>query len=589
MEPAGGEAVDARAATIRAFHEAREAGDAGRIAEAALNLPSGQQFGEHPGQIPALIHEAYVAAADPPMQARLAAALARAWVYGGDPPRGAPFADQAVAVADRLGDPVILADALDAALLSRWGPDDFTERLQLSVRLADTAAHLTATEPRLSAHLWRLTTAWECLDVIAVQRQLRALDVLAGETGSPRAAFFAGARRAMYALVTEELEEADRLIARTGELGASTTEPDVEAVTHGLAATRAQRAADTGALRREAAAYEEYGTEQGIPSVSAQGALLWLHAGEPGRARALQQQIAGGGLGSLPRDVYFLLTVCLLVEIAAELKIEQVAADGARLLEPYAGRAVLNAGAVAFHGVVDEYLARAQASLGRPGAAGWRHSAVSCYERIGARWWRDRLAGAPGGAAPATAVTVHFRPNDAAGWIIGRDGATAVLPDVKGLHYLRHLLQRPGLDVEAVDLAAAVAGHPGVTISQGEADVIDAQAASAYRARLADIDTELSEAESWADGSRSGRLRLEREALLGEIAAAAGLGGRRRQFTSAQERARIAVRKAIVAALQRIEEHDSSLARQLRDCVRTGSACRYDPDPARPVAWILDR
>jgi len=389
MEPAGARA-DAWAAAIRAFHEARDAGDAGRMAEAALSLPFGQQFGEHPGQIPALIHEAYVAAADPALQARLAAALARAWAYGGDAPRGVPFASQAVSVADRTGDPVILADALDAALLSRWGPDDFTERLQLSVRLADTAAHLTATEPRLSAHLWRLTTAWECLDVIAVQRQLRALDILASETGSPRAAFFAGARRAMYALVTEHLDEADRLIARTVELGATTAEPDVEAVTHSLAATRAQRAGDTEALRREAAAYEAHGTGQGISSVSAQGALLWLYAGEHDRALALAQQIAGAGLDSVPRDVFFLLTVAFLAEIAAELKAERMAADGARLLEPYAGRAVLNAGAM-FHGVwTSTSSARTPRSAARTRLAG---GTAPC---------RATSASAPGGGATAS-------------------------------------------------------------------------------------------------------------------------------------------------------------------------------------------
>ncbi len=144
------------------------------------------------------------------------------------------------------------------------------------------------------------------------------------------------------------------------------------------------------------------------------------------------------------------------------------------------------------------------------------------------------------------------------------------------------------MDVKAADLAAAVAGHPGAAVSHSDADVIDAQALSAYRARLADIDAELSEAESWADGPRASRLRLEREALLGEIGAATGLGGRRRRFTSAQERARVAVRKAIVSALDRIDQHDSSLARRLRDSVRTGSACRYDPDPVRPVVWILD-
>jgi hypothetical protein len=586
MEPAGERAADVRAAAIRAFHQARSAGDAERMAEAALNLPFGQQFGEHPGQIPALVHEAYVAAAEPPMQARLAAALVRAWVYGGDLPRSIPFAESAISLAERIGDPVILADALDAALLSRWGPDDFTERLQLSVRLVDAAAHLTATEPRLSAHLWRLTTAWESLDLMVVQRQLRALDVLAEETGSPRVAFFAAARRALYALVAEDLDEADRLIAQVAELGTHTTEPDVEAITHNLAASRAQRAADLAGLRREAIAYEAYGTEQGIPSVSAQGALLWLQVGEPGRARALQHQITGAGLGSIPRDMYFLLTVTLLVELAAELDIEQIAAEGARLLEPYAGQAVLNVGA-GFHGVVDEYLFRANLALGRAEATTWRDRAMSCYERIGARWWRDRLAGGSDSAGRETSATIHLHQADT-GWIVGRDGATAVLPDVKGLHYIRHLLQRPGLDVEATELTAAVAGHPGSIISDVDAEVIDSQALRAYRARLADIDAELTEAESWADESRASLLRLEREALLDEVGTATGLGDRRRKFSTTQERARIAVRKAIVSALSRIAEHDSSLARQLHDSVRTGSACRYDPDPARLVAWILD-
>jgi len=390
----------------------------------------------------------------------------------------------------------------------------------------------------------------------------------------------------MFALVTDNLDEADRLIARTAELGATTAEPDVEAVTHSLAATRAQRAGDTEALRREAAAYEAHGTLQGIPSVSAQSALLWLQAGQPERALALAQQLAGAGLDHVPRDVFFLVTVAFLTEIAAELNAEPMVADGARLLEPYAGRAVLNAGAM-FHGVADDYLFRAHSSLGRADATGWRHSAVSCYERIGAGWWRDRLAWPSGDPVRERAVAVHFHQLDR-GWLVGRDGATAVLPDVKGLHYIRYLLQRPGLEVEAADLAAAVGGHPGVTISQADTDVIDGEALRAYRARLAEIDAELSEAQSWADEPRSGRLRLEREALLGEIGAATGLGGRRRRFSSAGERARIAVRKAIVSALNRVEQHDSSLARQLRDSLRTGRACRYDPDPARPVAWILD-
>jgi hypothetical protein len=65
-------------------------------------------------------------------------------------------------------------------------------------------------------------------------------------------------------------------------------------------------------------------------------------------------------------------------------------------------------------------------------------------------------------------------------------------------------------------------------------------------------------------------------------------GGRRRRFSSADERARVAVRKAISATLARIGQHDAALARLLRDTVRTGWACRYDPDPARPISWVLE-
>src|SRR5258708_26274579 len=77
------------ASAFRAFREAREAGDAELMVQAALSLPSGQRFGAFPGQVPALVYEAYAAAAEPVDRCRLAAALARAWVYGGGAGRAA--------------------------------------------------------------------------------------------------------------------------------------------------------------------------------------------------------------------------------------------------------------------------------------------------------------------------------------------------------------------------------------------------------------------------------------------------------------------------------------------------------------------
>ena len=79
----------------------------------------------------------------------------------------------------------------------------------------------------------------------------------------------------------------------------------------------------------------------------------------------------------------------------------------------------------------------------------------------------------------------------------------------------------------------------------------------------------------------------EREALLSELVWATGLGGTRRVTGSTSKRARIAVRKAIVAAVARVEQADAPMARHLNDSERTVSNCRDEPDPDHPVRWVL--
>ena len=101
--------------------------------------------------MPALLYEAYAQATAAPRRCRLSAALARAWVYGGYPERSRVFAREATDLASGTGDPRLVADALDAALLANWGPDCFAERLSLAARLEEVAAHLIEPEPRLGA------------------------------------------------------------------------------------------------------------------------------------------------------------------------------------------------------------------------------------------------------------------------------------------------------------------------------------------------------------------------------------------------------------------------------------------------------
>jgi hypothetical protein len=577
-----------RADLTRAFDDAKRRGDVEAMAEAALGLAAGQQFGPHPGRVPALIHDAY-SAAHGPTRIRLAAALARVWAYGYRPDRAAPFAAAAVAAAEAHGDPAVLAEALDATLLVCWGPDDLAERVRITAQLEDAVAHLSDVEARMSAYLWRLTTALESLDLITVQRQLRALDDLADESGSARVRFIATSRRGMHALLVGDLAAADRLTDAAVRAGTDAGEADVHAIERSLRAGIARQAGDGAALAAEAGAFEAFGVGEGVVSIAAEGASLWLAADAPERARAVLDRLAGGGLGAIPRDVDWLLTVVSLTEVAAATGAADLAGAAVELLAPYAGRGVVNAGAVAFVGVVDDYLRLACASLGRPDEARrWAASAAAGYQRLGASWWLHRLAAPDRPRAGGRPTTVHLRPGPGVMWTVGTDGSTLPLPDMKGLAYLHLLLARPGVELSALDLSDQVAGHAGARSEQsGLGEVIDRRAIGEYRRRITELDQELGEADEWADAARATRLRAERDAIVEHLTSAAGLGGRTRLVGATAERARVAVRKAIAAAIAHIDEHDPGLARLLRDTVRTGMACRYEPDPARPIIWVL--
>jgi hypothetical protein len=582
--------VDAsREALFVAFATAREAGDREAMVAAALALPTSQRFGVHAGQVPALLHEAYSAVEDPFTRCRLASALARSWVYGGNAGRAATFADQAQRLAAEVATPEAMADALDAALLAHWGPDTFAERLSLAARLDDVAAHLGDPDLRMSAHLWRLTTAWECLDIVAVQRQLRALDIVAEESGSARIAFFAASRRATHALVLDDLAAADALIGRTAELGRDVALPDVDAVLYELSAARALAAGDLVALRELAVAYQEFGAAEGIPSVSAVGATVWLAAGHTDEAAQLVTQLMSGGIEGISRDVDFLLTLTSVVSVAAELGLADIAREGSTALEQYCGRCVLNAGAVTFHGIVDDYVYRARRSLGQDDADRWRHAAEIAYRRIGARRWERALAGSRPHLQHGPARSVRLQRDQSGRWTVGPDGVTFELADLRGLHYVRYLVERPGAEVEALALSDAAAGHAGGGFDQTDlGEVVDSAALEAYRRRLLAIDAELDAADKRGDQSRGTELSAERDAIIDQLRGATGLAGRLRRPGSSAERARVAVRKAIAAALTQIEAHDPGLARLLRDSLRTGASCRYEPNPSQPVIWLTN-
>ena len=266
--------------------------------------------------------------------------------------------------------------------------------------------------------------------------------------------------------------------------------------------------------------------------VFADGAYMWLAAGRPDKAHELLHSMHGPVLDELPRDVNWLLSLQCALEAALGVGDRFIIDKASRLLDPYTGRAVINAGAVMFHGLTDDTLARAAATLGDDATAAIRReSALATYTRLGASWWRDRLSRWRPLSPPAP-TTLRLSPTGDGFWLVGTESQSVPVKALKGYSYLRELLRRPGLPVAAIDL---VTGGAGTVEQPGLGSLLDPSALKSYRQRLKDLDADIAEAGDWSDPARREALEAERNALVDERMTATGLGGRKRTVGSNRE------------------------------------------------------
>ncbi|WCB96378.1 hypothetical protein DSM104299_05137 [Baekduia alba] len=210
---------------------------------------------------------------------------------------------------------------------------------------------------------------------------------------------------------------------------------------------------------------------------------------------------------------------------------------------------------------------------------------------------------APAEPEPSGAPSASFRLEGEIWTVTGAE--TVRLKDRKGLQYLATLLERPDVEIHAIDLvngpvdagargrssggagAAATAESGDVVLTDGgdAGALLDPEAKAAYRERVVELREDLEEAERFHDVERASRLREELDFIGAELARAVGLGGRDRRAGNAAERARVNVTRAIRGAVRAIAEHDARLGHHLERSVRTGVFCVYDPGPAGPDVW----
>lgn len=191
-------------------------------------------------------------------------------------------------------------------------------------------------------------------------------------------------------------------------------------------------------------------------------------------------------------------------------------------------------------------------------------------------------------------------------WTLAFEGVVCRIKDGRGLHHIAQLLQHPHEEFHVLQLVAA-----GVALSEsdqrgasrrrkdelsaserlvvsrlpGTGNVLAPRARATYKQRLADLRTELDEAQTFHDLARVAQLQEEMALLTQELAQAVGLGGQARKAGSPAERARVNVTRTIRAALKRIMASHPALGHHLTKTIKTGFYCSYTPDLRLPITW----
>jgi hypothetical protein len=579
-----GDGRGARADLHRAVELTRRVGDVAGLARAAVALHDLGARGAGPDAVAnvALLTEA--AAALPPepsaLRARVLTALVRSIHHQHaerDQDRIVAAGREAVRVARAAGEPSALAFALLALHDAIWEPGSGKQRLEVLEEMRSAAVAAGDRDLVAQTHQLRAAALLDSGDPRGRTELARYIELIAAR-GDARGEWEAMTRTATLAAISGQFAEADRLATRAVEYGRGIGEPDADGV-HG---TLRGALLLFGSIDRG----WDLSPDQLDDSAPGRSYLPMLRAVPliaNGDLAAAGEALAGFAVDDL-EATHDLEPLAILAAVIAPAGSDLQRQRVYERLEPYAGLHAIIGGCASYWGAVDHHLGELAAALAwRPKAIAHLEAAITAYRRLGA----------PGWARPCIARLEHLRSNtgqpdpddtpgravfrfDGASWELTYQGKQVHLPDAKGLRDIARLLSTPGRPIHVHHLL-------GIDEPTGADPQLDDRARRAYRTRLTDLDAEIEQAQAWHDPARADKAIVERDALLKELAAAAGLAGRARRLGDTTERARKTVTARIRDAVRRIDLAHPELAEHLRATITTGTACSYTPQQHRTV------
>jgi len=609
---AAGDLDNARASYVEAAELARGVDDHIGFARAALGFAAGLggfevRLGDRV-QLD-LLEEALerLADEDSELRAFVLARLSVAAAYSDSPQRRSRLADEAVAMARRLGTSQCLAHALAAHCDAIAGPANAERREQEASEIIALARAARDHAGELLGLRLRVVSRLEQGALAGAETDMRAFGRIAELLRQPLYSWYVPLWRGYLAGLRGDFDEVVRCADEAGRIGALVGSHNAFALWMTQRMWVNIERGDVDQLR----AYVDQMAAAVPEMIPTEESIFSMFPGQPAHVRRAFLPHLEAALEEVPHDdsewlSYLCHSTWSLFEGADS---GEYAAVLYRHLLPHRQQYVVDGIGAAAMGSAERWLGMLAALMGdeataadhfaraleadrlvgsvvHPAATHRAHGlmlhrigdadggrphlslARDAYAALGVESRVAELDELLGGTAVVGIESAHeavFR-RDGAVWQLAFRGRATTVRHSKGMADLVVLLRAPGRETHALDLARAPAAP-----DEGDlGPVLDDTARAAYRRRITELD------EAIADGDEAAA--EERDALLAELSSAFGLGGRVRRTGAAAERARSTVTRRIREAIAAVEQAHPELGRHLRASVRTGAFCSYEPE-----------
>ncbi|TDD89799.1 ATP-binding protein, partial [Actinomadura rubrisoli] len=386
-----GDVVKARERRIRAIGDARAIGDVRLLARIIVSfdvptLWTSREYGKRDHVVIDAAEEALarLPGGEDELRVRLLTSLAIELEGEHDNDRGAVASARALEEARELGDPALLAVALNGAYLNGYrSAEDLARRQRYAAELLDLATEHGLGAYLVLAHLQLQQTFVAALDLDAARRHLDEGRHLADEYGLPLLGLIGSWYAGLVHAFRARFDEAEAAYSRVGEAITRTGIWSSERGTEYLGVFCLRLVQGRAGEMLDEAAWLA-GQWSHVAAVADIHALALAGVGRVAEARRVVADA-----GPIRLDYFFDLAMAVRGRRAIALGDRELAAEVYAALLPYDGHVTGGASAVATIGPVAQVLGDLALFLERPAqvAAAHYRRAVEIAERVGAAQW----------------------------------------------------------------------------------------------------------------------------------------------------------------------------------------------------------